>query len=102
MSLNMSYNLKGLVISGPTGVGKTDMSIKLAKSLDSEIISADSSQIYRYMDIGTAKITNEEMQGIKHHLIDVISPEDEFNIVKFQEMVKEAVVFPAPLQPAMI
>ena len=58
----MSSNLKGLVISGPTGVGKTDMSIKLAKLLNSEIISADSSQIYRYMDIGTAKITNEEMQ----------------------------------------
>ena len=80
----MSYNLKGLVISGPTGVGKTDMSIKLAKSLDSEIISADSSQIYRYMDIGTAKITNEEMQGIKHYMIDIIEPGEDYSVGDFE------------------
>ena len=84
MSLNMSYNLKSLVISGPTGVGKTDMSIKLAKSLDSEIISADSSQIYRYMDIGTAKITNEEMQGIKHYMIDIIEPGKDYSVGDFE------------------
>ena len=80
----MSYNLKGLVISGPTGAGKTDMSIKLAKSLDSEIISADSSQIYRYMDIGTAKITNEEMQGIKHYMIDIIEPGEDYSVGDFE------------------
>ena len=80
----MSSNLKGLVISGPTGVGKTDMSIKLAKSLDSEIISADSSQIYRYMDIGTAKITNEEMQGIKHYMIDIIEPGEDYSVGDFE------------------
>ena len=82
--MNMSSNLKGLVISGPTGVGKTDMSIKLAKSLDSEIISADSSQIYRYMDIGTAKITNEEMQGIKHYMIDIIEPGEDYSVGDFE------------------
>ena len=80
----MSYNLKSLVISGPTGVGKTDMSIKLAKLLDSEIISADSSQIYRYMDIGTAKITNEEMQGIKHYMIDIIEPGEDYSVGDFE------------------
>ena len=82
--MNMSSNLKGLVISGPTGVGKTDMSINLAKSLDSEIISADSSQIYRYMDIGTAKITNEEMQGIKHYMIDIIEPGEDYSVGDFE------------------
>jgi len=84
MNLNMSSNLKGLVISGPTGVGKTDMSIKLAKLLNSEIISADSSQIYRYMDIGTAKITNEEMQGIKHYMIDIIEPGEDYSVGDFE------------------
>lgn len=80
----MSSNLKGLVISGPTGVGKTDMSIKLAKSFNSEIISADSSQIYRYMDIGTAKITNEEMQGIRHYLIDIADPGEDYSVGDFE------------------
>lgn len=82
--MSMSSNLKGLVISGPTGVGKTDMSINLAKSLDSEIISADSSQIYRYMDIGTAKITNEEMQGIRHYLIDIADPGEDYSVGDFE------------------
>ena len=80
----MLSNLKGLVISGPTGVGKTDMSIKLAKLLNSEIISADSSQIYRYMDIGTAKITNEEMQGIRHYLIDIADPGEDYSVGDFE------------------
>lgn len=82
--MSMSSNLKGLVISGPTGVGKTDMSIKLAKLLNSEIISADSSQIYRYMDIGTAKITNEEMQGIRHYLIDIADPGEDYSVGDFE------------------
>ena len=82
--MSMSSNLKGLVISGPTGVGKTDMSIKLAKLLNSEIISADSSQIYRYMDIGTAKITSEEMQGIRHYLIDIADPGEDYSVGDFE------------------
>ena len=61
--------IKGLVIAGPTGVGKTDLSIKLAKLLNADIISADSAQIYKGMDIGTAKITAEEMQGVKHYML---------------------------------
>ena len=64
--------IKGLVIAGPTGVGKTDLSIKLAKLLNADIISADSAQIYKEMDIGTAKITAEEMQGVKHYMLDVV------------------------------
>ena len=82
--MSMLSNLKGLVISGSTGVGKTDMSINLAKSLDSEIISADSSQIYRYMDIGTAKITNEEMQGIKHYQLDIVDPGEDYSVGDFE------------------
>lgn len=72
------------MISGPTGVGKTKTSIQLAKKIDGEIISADSMQIYREMNIGTAKIREEEMEGIKHHLIDVISPNENFTVSDFQ------------------
>ncbi|MFW2490534.1 tRNA (adenosine(37)-N6)-dimethylallyltransferase MiaA [Clostridium chromiireducens] len=76
---------KLLVIGGPTAVGKTDLSIKLAQKLNGEIISADSMQIYKYMDIGSAKVTEEEMQGIKHHLIDVIEPDVPFSVADFKE-----------------
>jgi tRNA dimethylallyltransferase len=76
---------KLLVIGGPTAVGKTDLSIKLAQKLNGEIISADSMQIYRYMDIGSAKVTKEEMHGIKHHLIDVIEPDVPFSVADFKE-----------------
>lgn len=72
------------MISGPTGVGKTKTSIQLAKKIDGEIISADSMQIYREMNIGTAKIREEKMEGIKHHLIDVISPNENFTVSDFQ------------------
>jgi tRNA dimethylallyltransferase len=75
-----------IILTGPTAVGKTELSIKLAKAIDGEIISADSMQVYKYMDIGTAKITTDEMQGIKHYLIDELEPEDEFNVVKFKEL----------------
>ncbi len=85
----MLYNVKGLVISGPTGVGKTDMSIKMAKLLNSEIISADSSQIYRHMNIGTAKISLEEMQGIRHYMIDVVEPGEDFSVGNFEVRVNE-------------
>lgn len=74
-----------LVLVGPTAVGKTKLSIELAKELDCEIISGDSMQVYRQMDIGTAKITQEEMQGIPHHLIDIHSPDEAYSVAEFQE-----------------
>ena len=76
---------KLLVIGGPTAVGKTDLSIKLAKKLNGEIISADSMQIYKYMDIGSAKVTEDEMDGIKHYLIDTITPDVPFSVADFKE-----------------
>lgn len=79
-----------IVLTGPTAVGKTKLSISLAKAVDGEIISADSMQVYRHMDIGSAKIRPEEMQDVPHHLVDVLEPQEEFHIVRFQEMAKEA------------
>ena len=81
---------KLLILTGPTAVGKTALSIGLAKALNGEIISADSMQVYRHMDIGTAKINKEEMQGIQHYLIDVLEPTESFNVALFQKMCKEA------------
>lgn len=78
-----------IVIAGPTAVGKTKTSIELAKKLNGEIISADSMQVYKYMDIGTAKPTVEEMQGITHYLIDEFYPDDEFNVAIFKRKAKE-------------
>lgn len=80
-----------IIIAGPTGVGKTATSIALAKALDGEVISADSMQIYRGMDIGTAKITEEEKSGIVHHLLDVVNPEDEFSVSDFDQKATEAI-----------
>ena len=79
-----------IVLTGPTAVGKTALSLSLAKAIGGEIISADSMQVYRGMDIGSAKILPEEMQGVTHHLIDVLNPEEEFHVVRFQQMAKEA------------
>ena len=79
-----------IVLTGPTAVGKTKLSIALAKAVDGEIISADSMQVYKYMDIGSAKITKEEMEGVPHHLIDVLDPGEDFHVVRFQEMAKQA------------
>lgn len=79
-----------VVLTGPTAVGKTALSIALAKKINGAIISADSMQIYKYMNIGSAKITPEEMQGIPHYLVDELLPSEEFHIVRFQEMAKEA------------
>ncbi len=79
-----------VVLTGPTAVGKTKLSITLAKALGGEIISADSMQVYKHMDIGSAKITEKEMDGVPHHLIDVLSPFEEFHIVRFQELAKKA------------
>ena len=79
-----------IVLTGPTAAGKTHLSIALAKAVNGEIISADSMQVYKYMDIGSAKIRQEEMQGVKHYLVDELLPEEEFHIVKFQQMAKAA------------
>lgn len=78
-----------IILTGPTAVGKTALSIELAKRLNGEIISADSMQVYKHMDIGTAKIKPEEMQGIRHHLIDLLEPFEEFNIAHFQKTAKD-------------
>lgn len=82
---------KLIVLTGPTAVGKTKLSIQLAKAIGGEIISADSMQVYRGMDIGSAKITEEEKEGIPHYLIDALEPSEEFNIVLFQKLAKEAI-----------
>lgn len=78
-----------LILTGPTAVGKTALSIALAKAVGGEIISADSMQVYRGMDIGSAKITREEMDGVPHYLIDELEPEEEFHVVRFQELAKK-------------
>ena len=79
-----------IILTGPTAVGKTKASIGLAKALNGEIISADSMQVYKHMDIGSAKIRSEEMDGIKHYLIDELEPDEEFHVVRFQQMAKAA------------
>lgn len=79
-----------IILTGPTAVGKTELSLRLAKETGGEIISADSMQVYRHMDIGSAKIRPEQMQGVCHHLVDVLDPWEEFNVVRFQQMAKEA------------
>ncbi|MCH5268143.1 MAG: tRNA (adenosine(37)-N6)-dimethylallyltransferase MiaA [Lachnospiraceae bacterium] len=80
-----------IILTGPTAVGKTSLSVKLAKEIGGEIISADSMQVYRHMDIGTAKIAKEEMDGIPHHLIDILEPTESFNVMLFQEKCKQAI-----------
>lgn len=78
-----------IVLTGPTAVGKSRLSIGLAKALDAEIVSADSMQVYRGMDIGTDKIKPQAMEGVPHHMIDVLSPTEPFNVFVFQKMVRE-------------
>ncbi len=78
-----------LILTGPTSVGKTALSIALAKKVHGEIISADSMQVYKHMDIGSAKIKPSEMQGIPHHMIDILEPSQAFNIMLFQKYAKE-------------
>ncbi len=80
---------KAIVIAGPTGVGKTKISIDLANELNAEIISSDSAQVYRGLNIGTAKITEEEMQGIKHHLIDIVEPVSKYSVGNFEKDVNK-------------
>ena len=74
-----------IILTGPTAVGKTNLSIDLSKKLNAEIISADSMQIYKYMDIGSAKVTEEEMQGVKHYLVDEVTPDYAFSVSEFQQ-----------------
>ncbi len=79
-----------IILTGPTAVGKTKASISLAKAVGGEIISADSMQVYKEMNIGSAKITPEEMNGVPHHLVDILEPHEEFHVVRFQQMAKDA------------
>lgn len=80
-----------IVLTGPTAVGKSALAVSLAREIDGEIISADSMQVYRHMDIGSAKITQEEMAGVPHYLIDILEPDEEFHVVRFQSLAKEAI-----------
>lgn len=80
-----------VIVTGPTAVGKTAISIALAKKIGGEIISADSMQVYRHMDIGSAKVTPEEMEGVPHHLIDICDPAEDYNVVAFQKSCKAAI-----------
>lgn len=82
---------KILIIAGPTAVGKTNLSIKLAKELNGEIISTDSMQIYKYMDIGSAKITKDEMDGVPHHMIDVVDPSTPFSVAEYKERASKCI-----------
>lgn len=82
---------KLIILTGPTASGKTKLSIELARSVNGEIISADSMQVYKHMDIGSAKIRPEEMRGIKHYLVDILEPTEDFNIVMFQKYAKQAI-----------
>ena len=79
--------MKGIVIAGATGVGKTDLSVKLAQKINAEIISADASQVYKELDIGTAKVTQKEMQGIQHYMIDVVNPDEDYSVGDFERAV---------------
>ena len=79
-----------IILTGPTAVGKTKASIELAQKIGGEVISADSMQIYQKMDIGTAKITPEEMQGVPHHLVDILPVEEPFHVYEFQQLAKKS------------
>ncbi len=79
-----------IILTGPTAAGKTALSVALAQRINGEIISADSMQVYRHMDIGSAKVSREEMEGVRHHLIDVLEPWEEFNVTVFQRLANEA------------
>ena len=82
---------KVIVICGPTASGKTALSIELAKKINGEIVSCDSMQIYKDMDIGTAKPTIEEMQGIKHYMLDFVSPDERYSVADYKKQAKQAI-----------
>ncbi len=79
------------VIAGPTGVGKTALSIEAAKRLNAEVISADSVQVYKGLNIGSAKIKQDEMQGIRHYMIDIIEPDFDFDVISFRDMARKSI-----------
>lgn len=87
----MEKKTKVIVICGPTASGKTSLSVELAKKINGEVISADSMQIYKDMNIGTAKVSKEEMQGIKHYMIDIISPEKRYSVAEFKQDAEESI-----------
>ena len=87
----MKEKPKVIVICGPTASGKTQLSIQLAKQINGEIISADSMQIYKYMDIGTAKPTEEEKSGIQHYLLDYVSPDQRYSVAEYKREAKNAI-----------
>lgn len=89
MTLKTNELPKICILAGPTAVGKTDISLALARNLCGEIISADSAQVYRHMNIGTAKLTEDEMQGIKHYMIDVVDPDEDFSVAQFRDRAEE-------------
>jgi len=91
MSIEETKKQPLLILAGPTASGKTALSVELAQALDGEIISADSMQVYRGMDVGTAKVRPEETEGVPHHLIDIIDPDEEWNVMKFQQLAKEKI-----------
>ena len=80
-----------LIIAGPTASGKSASAVELAIRMGGEVVSADSMQVYRGMDIGSAKVTQEEMRGVPHHLIDCVDPSENWNVVRFKEQAREAV-----------
>jgi len=88
---SLNFKTKLIVIVGPTASGKSDVAIELAKRVDGEIVSADSMQIYKGMDIGTAKVTPDEMQGVPHHLIDIIDPAEPFSVAEYQKMARQVI-----------
>ena len=80
-----------IVIAGPTAVGKSELAAELGRRIDGEVVSADSMQVYRYMDIGSAKVTLEEMLGVPHHMIDVIEPTDSMDVARYASMANECI-----------
>jgi len=89
--MNKEFNKKLIVVLGPTSSGKSDVAVKLAKLVKGEVISADSRQVYKRMDIGTGKITKKEMKGIPHYLLDVVSPKNRFTVAQYQKLAFKAI-----------
>lgn len=92
-----------IAVAGPTAAGKTEFAIQIAKALDGEVVSCDSMQLYKYMDIGSAKPTPEQMAEVPHHLVDMIDPRDDFSVAKYQKLAKEAIsdIFARGKQPVI-
>ncbi|MBU0995820.1 MAG: tRNA (adenosine(37)-N6)-dimethylallyltransferase MiaA [Proteobacteria bacterium] len=88
---DIQQKLKAIIICGPTGIGKTSVAIRLSQKFHGEIVNADSMQIYRYMDIGSAKPTEEEQQAVRHHLIDIVNPDEPFDAGKFSQMAYDTI-----------